>query len=51
LKKSAVERLKEALANDIRGMMMSEAADYLNISRSVLQSYLNEQLIPFEKRE
>ncbi|WP_018395684.1 helix-turn-helix domain-containing protein [Bacillus sp. 37MA] len=49
-KKEAVEKLKEELADDMPGMTMSESADYLKITRSILQSYLDEHLIPFQKQ-
>ncbi|MET1030207.1 helix-turn-helix domain-containing protein [Domibacillus tundrae] len=49
--KSAVEKLKAELANEEPdGMMTGEAAAYLKVTRAVLQSYLNENLIPYEKK-
>ena len=48
--KSAVETLKAELENEqLDGMMTGEAAAYLKVTRAVLQSYLQEKLIPYEK--
>mgnify|MGYP001073559756 CR=1 FL=1 len=48
--KSAVDQLKAELDQEKpNGIMTGEAAAYLKVTRAVLQSYLNEQLLPFEK--
>ncbi|MCI2257142.1 helix-turn-helix domain-containing protein [Domibacillus sp. PGB-M46] len=48
--KSAVDQLKEELDQEQpNGMMTGEAAAYLGVTRATLQSYLQEQLISFEK--
>ncbi|WP_050184483.1 helix-turn-helix domain-containing protein [Domibacillus robiginosus] len=48
--KSAVDQLKAELDKEKpTGIMTGEAAAYLGVTRAVLQSYLQEQLIPFQK--
>jgi predicted site-specific integrase-resolvase/predicted DNA binding CopG/RHH family protein len=48
--KESVEAFKETM--EIKtGLSMSEAADYLQITRSAVQTYLDQGLIPFEKKK
>lgn len=50
--KEAIEKIKAELeSHQSSGMMTGEAAAYLKVTRAVLQSYLNEQLIPYEKKQ